>query len=1184
MACNYFIKLPNGGEIKIPANFEKINPNDADANSGINILKDFSTEQIAKYRADPKSSKDISDAIDTIVKILYDKTPSDFNATNLRYYVERNLEAPDKIISELNDSIEKLGTPENIEKALRTYIRRNPKLIEKHIADLSKEVTPRYFQGVNTIEVIGKSSLKTELNRIKASINENTENAFSNGINYNLKTFLEGVKGFVGVDANKLLPINTRIAENNTLNIDDFTFYQQNNNLSLFLGIFKKIAAKLSPEELKPILAKANLNTKVKFKFDLDNFDSNTFFNGKFEKDKFGNDKFIDGDFHELFNYSSMKSIIDEIISAVGNSIGDKLRNPKKKFLVNEMKYLFFHLDPSVYGKKFFTDEKIQEQFMNNEYSKEIEFRNKIRAERIALLKSGSDTEKNFSQPYVIKNNLYEQAKNNLSIGDDLIKFPSKEFKNGLWGVVTEIIPKANGVQVRGVSMNFTKQVISHEYTFSEPIPGGSIGESLTYRKYEIAPDPEDPNNPISSIDLKTSLITAPIEGMPQELVKKLVRRGSVIASGTKGQLLVHGVYPGGLWVQNLKSSNTTPNFFMFSAYPSIKSFTSRVAFEDNQFLENIDPSQYKVITDGKLLTEGDVFIDPIYRLKKKVLYTDKNNVYALVRSNETETPIIKSIPKNTITQGFSHVFRDLTSDEIKNIDIESSKSGKSSLNMSVFENSDSARVGDFFVYKDESGNKIIGKVTNTDAKKGIVIDNGKINAVTYERKDAKFYTNRDISGTYVYALSRVNNWKVSLLPEKEANQNRKRLIYVIPRGMDEEKLQLLQGNYASFGKYIDLGSQFSTEEYKDVTPRILQLMKERGDIVGDRLPYATIEPGTGKKYERDLVGILPMNYFSKLSPETKELLSPVQIGAFISSYISELQPDNNIYRIMNIVGDNVTAQLSTISETGKVITIQKEFSKSALLGPDNTVGSIAKLYLQYGNDKIENTLKIIKDNLSPEDAKNLVVNTKLKNNIIKSFTPFFKDLGVPIETTRQSFEDGQKAKIETKIDSNNDVSTKVLVNSSLGTAADVVHEVLHLFLMPLRYKSPEIYYDLIHSLNDEEINNEEDINLKEEMFVKKVAVSMCNSTDILDSAGEDINSESFIQNFKEAIKIINPNFTGEGISLSNPIELLKTPLYDVLGIQYDNSISHPMYNLGMLMGEPSMRRWMTENNITLKC
>lgn len=1149
--CKFIIKLPNGGNIEIPTSFGNITETD-EIKLAISNLGSFSEEDITSYfntKGNEKLKKDIKE----LVNILYEITPSEFKKSDIQKLIENSLKNNklDNLISELNSNINDLGNTDNLEKAVLEFIKIEKGGASSLLKKLDSKVTPKYFKDIESLNIIGRTNIKYELDRIEKAKIQNDEYGFNDTLNINLLNFLKSLSNIFDIDKNLLLPLNNSLVQDNTFNFNDFTFYKKDDNLSLFLALLKKVGSKLNIDDIKNKLGSTDFN--------FENISSEKFFNGYFD----GN-VFVEGEFLKILKYSKYKKYLNKILNLIDSYIRNS-DTTKNNSVFNEMEYLFSQLNPEIYGNKWFSKQEAERMFVENELRQEISIKNKIAAEKISILKNEHDLDELYAQKEVIKDNFYEKANSILVKRQDLIKFNPSWSKTGIYYIITDIKPVDNGVKITGARIGSDSKLEERSEIYNEK------NNTIEYRKYEGL------LNPFTTDNIKVNDDVIKVfseEGFSQSIIKQLVRKGSII----NGRFLVLAVNPGHLLLKSLNESNKKVPF-KYSNYKNIKSFTSSIAKHDIENIEKINIREYTPITSGKLLSVGDIFEDE--GRKRRVLYTNDNYVYYIFTDANGNNGI-KTANKEDIKKGFIHSFKQLTSKEIEeinkeiNLSLDKTKSSKKSY--SSFFNTDKAQKNDYYYYK-EDGNIVIGKVV--DDNKGIVFKNDKLLPEQFKNKpNIQFFTKRDISSEFAYTISRINNWKVDLLPE---NKDLVEVLYIIPIDMDEDQITLLGNNYGSFGRYITKDFNYDKNLYKDVTYKILELLKNREGSINNKKLY--VKETDKNFYERNLTGLIRISNFEKLTADVKNKTGAIKPGVYFSIYKNDTKLNQNIYRVINVNNQKVIAHLNKVLENGNILTIEEEFDLSKLLSNDKSGDSLSALYLQYGNSKIEGLIEIASENLiSAEEAEVKMQGSRLRSNIIKSFIPLFDAFNIPLEVSDKNFEIGQKARIEVGVDKDDNIFKKVVLSKSIGKADDLIHEVLHLFLIPLRYVNPEDYFNLLESLENPKIDMEEDINKKEELFVELVSKAMLNDADIRNSYGEEINTEKFINIMMNSIKLINKDFDKNKYSLLNPADLLKTPLYKVLGLKINNSITHKMYNMGLIYGEPMMRKWMSENNITLKC
>ncbi|MDD4624111.1 MAG: hypothetical protein PHX40_01935, partial [Bacilli bacterium] len=307
---------------------------------------------------------------------------------------------------------------------------------------------------------------------------------------------------------------------------------------------------------------------------------------------------------------------------------------------------------------------------------------------------------------------------------------------------------------------------------------------------------------------------------------------------------------------------------------------------------------------------------------------------------------------------------------------------------------------------------------------------------------------------------------------------------YVVPNNIDENSLIFLPNGYANIGKYEDLSKPIK-EGYKDITHDIINKLYE-GQI-GLKL-YAHRKYNGSFSYERNITGSRKIEGFSKIPLEQKKSIDFLKPGVYFT-IIEKGAPRDNIYRIMDIVGEDVISHLNKINNDGNIVTIERIFKKSVLL-QDNIVqnnreespdGAIYNLFLQNNNKKMDVLIQ----------AANAVEGNTIQNiagviDLVEKMNQVFNNLGinVTVDNSGNEFENGQYAKIITN-PSEEGVQTSIILNGKKGTTFDLIHENLHIFLTVLRISDLASYERTIEAVLGQ--NQNEDILTREEKFVKKI-------------------------------------------------------------------------------------------------
>lgn len=1176
MSCYYIIKSPSGGpDIKIPAGFGLVVP-DEETSAILDRLKNFSNKELSEEQK--KERENISDNLTTIFRRT---VPIEISSVKIKNLITRNLDSVESIVTELNNLILELGNYNNIQSAIYKYGTAKKGNIEELMKELDKPIKPKYFVGLSLDGVIGSTNIKQEQNKIRARLAENLEFGFSTIIPENVNEFINGVINGVNTQYKQLFESNVLLGTSNTyggraLNIEGFTFFNTNDDLSLFLGVFKRVASDINKEELYKILEDFNKDIKFKKagKIDigtLEEFNVFEFFNGTLsEKGKLtlgGFDQLLD-----LAKADTVRPYITRILKLVSNHL-----KPDNTKLYRSIRTLFETLSPEKYGSQALREQLLEAQFVSNEINQELKYKNKLRADFLATISKNRD--EFFAAREEISTDLFQQATSKIALNQDIVLFPIKGLSEGVYGIVTGIYPREDGVEIRGVYKNQFGEAELLKQLFR------NSKDTIIYRSREDSKEPYNSEEII--VPNKDGLVVSTKTTFPQELIKRLLSKGDKINK----DLLVLGVQAGSVVVRNQKGGISE------IPYSKVKLIISAQAKIDVDLAAKADSRHYTQIHDGELLSEGDLFIDPGTEFYKQVLYTDKENVYSWIQQEDKDT-IVKATPRKNIKQGLVYTFGQLTLDEMNLIESELGQIGRSSALMSSFTNINSARKGDYFIII-ENGKKIFGKVTYAEANKGIISDSAtnKPKPVIYSNKNIQFFTTRNITSNFSMTINRINNWKIHALSEDEVadRKNFKPANYVVPNWVDTNTLVLLPGNgYANIGKYKN--ADFAIEEDEKIaSDDILRLMREAGkDTTGLKLYLETDDiDGNSPHYKRDLYTLHKIKNFDSLPIEVKRELDILHPGAYFSVYTEDnidYSIDYNIYRIMSVSKDTVIAHLNKISKSGQMITVEKEFKISDLLSTKspaetkNKPNSIATLYLQYNNSKFSVVIKAINEKLSLEQ----VSNQKAINKIAKDMRDTFKPIGISVRQVSAkegNFTDGQHAKIETSFDEKQKATTTILLNKDSGLVDDLVHETLHIYLTLLRYNNLDLYGSFIDSVVNEDnakiLNLETfdnlDVSAKEEAFVKIVSKSIKNDVDFLGD-----NLKNFTIALATALKMINPDIDIEPEELDYPLTLLNKPLRDLFDVTIDNS--HPLFNLSLISTEPMMREWMTQRGITLKC
>jgi len=1146
--CKYLLKLPSGDVIELSTSFNNLD--------GQNPKID---ELFNSYNAEENVEKK-DKILAKLADLITEETSFKIHQTVLKNIIKKSSEI-DNLYQTVNKLIIESGTYANIEQAIKNYIWEGTKKgevnekVKSLKAKLLKKRDLNYFKGLGVVGVLGTTTLKEEKDRIKSKNLENLQNYFNTEITENLQLLLStlNVKHFKNNDSHLLYSVNDSFI-GKAWSTDDVVIYETDDDLSLFLGLFKREATKVNIESLVSIL-------KEDKTFDINTFDIQTFFRGTIVENKI-----IPSTFEKMLTKATdakTVSQINQILTLVAKTI-----NPDTVGLIKAIKSLFWQLHPNSYGKDNLFKQLQDIQFVENELQVEKEFK-----ERQLSFFELETTNKNmyFAPSETIFDNLYENALENIIVNKDIVKFP--EGSEGTYGLVTGIYKRPNNqVAIYGVIKNSFGEIKYVNNTFK-------AGE-LTFRKRE---------EPIAEYRIgESGQSVLKLEGahikldtpLSHKIIKPFLSKGDTV-----GNDLLLGIYPGQLTVEKTSGKVTKSEHIYYS---KIRSFTSYKLLELIKAEERSKTDNYKSfaeVNNSNDLTAGDLFLyqGKTHKFYKSILFVDANNVYSYVEDVKKNHYIIKAFPKEGL-QGIRNSIRHLTDTDIRQIKKESENLGRSAATMSSFQDSTLAQEGDFFTFTD-NGKKRFGEVLSD--KKILTYDENlsdrvikSMDYIKENKSDLQFFTNRNITSNYTLFTTRANSWKVEFKEAIEDSKWEVEVRYVIPKTLSEEaraSASILPGNYLNIGQYKDINHINSDD--LDFTKELLKVLNQKSNskIFVRR---EALQGQESNLYERNLTSLVVIPGFAKLDFQTKSDLNIIQPGTYFALQHKTNKDwiDRNIYRIISVDGDIVKAHLNKFSPEGKIITHEITLSAEELLKE-----RIAKLYLQVGNTKIKPAFKEA-NKLVENKVENRTKTNKAINLLIDSFKQYTKDLNIPIKLISHSsiFTEGQHAAISS-IDENGEQNLSILISDKIGTTEDVIHEFLHVFLIPLRYKHPEIYNDFIKSVLQDSTLNLTDIDSinvteAEEIFVKFVSAKIANKEDFIKNFE---NLQTFVNGLKSIITDVNPLY--EIDNTENPVELLNTPLMDLFDIPKGDS-SHALYNLSLIVTEPAMRTWLNENNITLNC
>lgn len=1139
--CVYILRTPGGEKIIIPADFGSLELDD-----------DKAIELINNYKSAKPSER--NDALNELVSYIKENT----KVTKINKYVIEDALNKDKIsdiIKEINQQLEYSTTYKDFSKALKNYLYKNPEKYNEINERINRRLLPSDFKNLDTNKVLGVTSLNNEISKLDLLINENRTQGFDYTFLDNIKKFLEALhtSRVLNKDKNVLISFSTEYGLK-SINVDEYSFFKEDNPSSLFLSLFKRAGNSVDTDSLNNILVRYKITPVKTSKEFFDNVAEEAINPSMFEK---------------LLESKENNKIVSEIIKLVTN------RLDSTNSLYSTTKSVFQNLNPNSYGYNVIREIINQQQFLEMEKAFSSEYNvDKIKsyAEAINLFDYTKAKDDLFSEMIKLDNVDYKYIVQNVSIGKDLLMVPrvdetGKKHFNPY--IIQNIFPKNNGVYI--VSL-YKDQEGNYKYFKKAYLPG----DELFIRKRENPKIPYDPDAEILTNDNLVEL-RRNFKYLSRNDLQEFIKDNAMIGDKTDIGTVV-GVYPAYLYV---KSGDE----FIKQAYSDVKNFNSAKLGElykvYSNVLKNFNYNAYTEIRDVNLISKDDIIVDPTSTIKNKAVVVYSNPDYVFIIVGNDNKRYIKPISRIELrdSKAWMHSNAVFTSNERKEIIDNVNTSSISARTLSSFFDINKATKGDYF-YGKLNGTTVYGKIV--DKNKGIIFtDTSKV----YETVDIsnisniQFYTPRDISSPYTVHILRVNNWKVTPKPIGIAEQetNLVEVKYIIPNDVDENSLVFFPTGYANIGRYIDKYTDIP-RGYKDITNYVKATFFK---IIDKNTKLYVTDLNGSRKYQRNLSDLRKITDFNKIPIEEKERINPLKKGVYFT--IAEHGSlSDTMYRVMEDVGDEIIAHTNRTNDKGDIITVERIFSKRQLYqtpikinGKDTTPdGAIYNLYLQSGNSKTNVLLKAAGGILSHDE----ILNVAGMQDLLDKMKTYFGNYGIDVDISNDSkeFKNNQFAKIKTEV-VDDKLKTSILLNGNKGTKSDLVHENLHIFLTLLRYSDYSTYGKVIDSVLGKN-ENEEDISEREEQFVKAIVNALQGDyiTNFLDKA------DIVAQQLYNVIKKINPDFSlNIERAINNPEELFKSSLKDIFN--YKSDISSPYYNVRLIDSEASFREW-AKNKIILKC
>lgn len=1115
MACYYYIKLPGGGEVRIPANLVPISDKNKE-------LYDSLITEIEQYYGNEEELNDDSSLIQVLKNF-----DTGLHTNTLKALIKQS--GKDNLINNINNRLKELPEFVDLTTALRKNILfkenkidyKGPQSskysrlpINEFLEKLNEPIHKDYLSGVKTeglLTIYSPSEIMTSLdakmeemddlqiNHEALSVLKRLMNSYYREEDRKKKT-IYNIK--FGNDISDAMVVKDSSLEDNIL------FYNEDNDLSLFMGLLKSIGLKIDEDKLLEVLTTHNnsVSDKSATKIDLKDFNKEKFFIGEFVKEK---DKlvFVEPAFNKLFSYKKLGiKTVEEIVNLMVPFI--KREKESSSAIKKRLMSLLSFLKPERYADGFTLEQIRQTQETANSVKKDKDKTIQERADRFLSMIDSSNRDfhytkrisKNLSKP----EDIYFYINSNVKLNEDLLLVTSKNSKGELFTeyiIPTKIKMNDSGVVVSGFTSRDGKYTSVYNGTIY--IKNGS-GEVVFKKLIDINPEIIDSNAEPLTNEEAITIIAEDNKYIPEDLVREASVRGATLTvqdSKTKrtGKVdnysysaIVKQVYPGKILV-NKSTSGFKDSGINESKVTKIK--THKDLFFD-EFTESDVTTKSEILKEHKLvytkgnffpIEKGDIirYTDPkgINRYNKVLSVTD-NEIFILIK--RADNHYITSIPKSSIDRIYKPE-RSIRKSEIIDI-INAASSVKNDYSIkeyeySSFTNYEMSANGDFIMIPTGINSFETIKITNKQKKEGIsFVLNPKTKQLSYEYtripediSGATFFTTRLIFSNNAVNTAEYNNIYISSERGKiSPNEEWQEVIYVIPDKFSLNELDRLDSGNIVRGKSIlisDLKKDFAkdpnytddlfqikleeklkAEKFKDVTKELSKAISETRNKKDEGLFIKT----KGNYRVRYNANLYQTDY-----EDNKEFKKDfLKEGSFIvlkaeeqdgkGGTIYSNKSGRRIYRIVGLNNDILTLEYNTYNNEGKLLTIYKTLD----LTKDED--SIKWLYVYSGSD---NHSKLETERLKQEHKlkkKNESELKKERKDVLHSVKNKFQTI-FEIKVELEHHDSGQfkKKKAWVNVDPLKKPTIVLNLYNDNTSEEDLIHEYLHLFLIALKY-SPQ--------------------------------------------------------------------------------------------------------------------------------
>lgn len=556
MDCYYTIKLPNGGEIQVPANLSTI-----EGSVSLNQLFD-------EYKIlDTSGTEEESDKIVELRDKIREKITTGLHHSTINSVLNR-AKTFKEFVELINGEVADKLHAGSIEDALFAFLKdkefykkgkytpvifkddngKEVKLtLDQFYQRVTKPISKKYFRNIKVETLLGAKTGAQMLDSIQGDIGKNLALQQSTGLLKSLNDVIYRVfspaelKSKIFYNTSFRDDVNTSVVLEDESTGNPIVFYNDSNELSMFLGVFGYAAAKLSPEDVLEVIELYNEKSSDVAKINTEKLDVKKFFLGELT-----DTGFIEPEFNKLYSVKYGKNALNKLVTKVVDTLefkGNSAAAERGK-LAQGMREIFGKIAPDKYGESMFGAEFTEKIAIEAEYNEHIEA--KISQLKKFYKDKFSNTYVNFyySAPQDVDTStvesLQESILNNVELYKDVIQYKFDRI------IPTSIVKKRNGLIIQG----FKK-------TDGDPEDIGMRGQAIvikkgdhvTYRKFtdanpieidmQIASDRAVPlrtlypNKPIIDIDPtkvygKNTSKRMNVE-VPHDFIKAFIRRGSKI-------------------------------------------------------------------------------------------------------------------------------------------------------------------------------------------------------------------------------------------------------------------------------------------------------------------------------------------------------------------------------------------------------------------------------------------------------------------------------------------------------------------------------------------------------------------------------------------------------------------------------------------------------------------------------